>query len=554
MDSKQLILFIVLSFAVLLGWQALAPKEYTQQPLSNTTNTADTPALPLPVSHPQEVASVLAQGQRIHVKTDVVDAYIDTQGGDLRELTLIYDDASQHPQKNKQLLIDDAKSRQIYVAQTGLISSQNSLLPTHKTLFKAEKYAYVLDPNQDRLTVHLTAPDALGVKVHKIYTFHRGRYLIDVHYEIENTAPTPITLSAYYRLLRDGKEPSGNTQFASTFFGAAVYTAEHKFQKNSFEDIAKGEVNYPLVTDNGWVGVLQHYFTTAWILSPTYQSNVCSLEVANSCRFEMKRLSDGLFSVGAIVDLPQIPAGTKKTLSVPLFAGPEETRVINAVAPGFDLVKDYGWFTVIAKPLFWLLDQIHTVVGNWGWAIVILTILIKALFFPLSAASYRSMAKMRTLAPRMQALKERYGQDKLKFQQSVMALYKEEKVNPLGGCLPMLIQIPVFIALYWALLASVELRQAPWILWIHDLSQQDPYYILPVLMAASMFIQTYLSPPPPDPMQAKLMKIMPMVFSIMFFFFPAGLVLYWVVNNILSILQQWYITRTIARESKHAKK
>lgn len=550
MDSKQLILFIVLSFAILLGWQALAPKQYTQQPL---VSTSDTPKAALPLNSEPEVAGVLVQGQRIHVKTDVMDAYIDTQGGDLRELTLTHEETS-NAEKNKRLLMDDAKSRQTYVAQTGLISSQNSLLPTHKTLFKAEKYSYALDPTQNLLTVRLTAPDALGVKVHKIYTFHRGRYLIDVRYEIENTAATPITLSAYYRLLRDGKEPEGKTHFASTFFGAAVYTAEHKFQKNSFEDIAKGEVNYPLVTDNGWVGVLQHYFTTAWILSPSYQPNVCSADVANSCRFEMKRLTDGLFSVGAIVDLPQIPAGTKKTLDVPLFAGPEETRVINAVAPGFDLVKDYGWFTVIAKPLFWLLDQIHTVVGNWGWAIVILTILIKALFFPLSAASYRSMAKMRTLTPRMKALKERYGEDKLKFQQSVMSLYKEEKVNPLGGCLPMLIQIPVFIALYWALLASVELRQAPWILWIHDLSQQDPYYILPILMAASMFLQTYLSPPPPDPMQAKMMKIMPMIFSIMFFFFPAGLVLYWVVNNVLSILQQWYVTRTIERESANAKK
>lgn len=551
MDSKQLILFIVFSIAILLGWQALAPKQYTQQP---TMTASDTPKAALPLNKTQDIAGMLTKGPRIHVKTDVVEALIDTHGADLRELTLLNNVSTQNSQKNMHLLVDDPKTRQIYVAQTGLISGQNNLLPTHKTQFKAEKESYVLDANQDTLTVRLTAPDALGVKVNKIYTFHRGSYLIDVRYEIENTTAMPITLSAYYRLLRDGKEPAATTHFASTFFGAAVYTAEHKFQKSTFEEIAKGQGTYPLLTDNGWVGLLQHYFTTAWILSPSGQPNVCAQDAANGCRFEMKRLTDGLFSVGAIVDLPQIVAGEKKTLNVPLFAGPEETRAINAVAPGFDLVKDYGWFTIIAKPLFWVLDQIHSVVGNWGWAIVILTILIKAIFFPLSAASYRSMAKMRTLAPRMQALKERYGEDKLKFQQSVMALYKEEKVNPLGGCLPMLIQIPVFIALYWALLASVELRQAPWIFWIHDLSQQDPYYILPILMAASMFLQTYLSPPPPDPMQAKMMKIMPMVFSIMFFFFPAGLVLYWVVNNVLSITQQWYITRSIGLVSgKHEK-
>jgi YidC/Oxa1 family membrane protein insertase len=550
MDSKKLITFIVLSFAILFG-QSWIQKKYAP-PVKPVSTVSDLPAAQSPVTTMDPNTATLQQGERIVVKTDVATAVIDTIGGDLREWVLIKQ-ANDHDSAQTFTLLADNGKPHLYVAQTGLISNQQSGLPTHKTPFVAEKHAYELTPAQNQLSVRLTAPEVDGIKVSKIYTFHRGSYLIDVRYDIQNTAATPITLSAYYRLLRDGKEPPGTTRFASTFYGAALYTEEGKFQKNTYEDIEKGKASYPTTTQNGWIGMLQHYFATAWILTPTGKPNVCAAGAANACRFEMKRLTDGLYSVGAIVDLPEIAAGATKTVEVPLFAGPEETRIIDAIAPGFDLVKDYGWFTVISKPIFWVLDHIHALVGNWGWAIVILTVLIKALFFPLSAASYRSMAKMRTLGPRMQALKERHNDDKVKFQQAVMTMYKEEKVNPLGGCLPMLVQIPVFIALYWALLASVELRHAPWIFWIKDLSQQDPYYVLPVLMAVSMFLQTYLSPPPPDPMQAKMMKIMPIVFSVMFFFFPAGLVLYWVVNNILSIAQQWYITRSIEREN-HAKK
>lgn len=552
MDSKKLIIFIILSFATLMGWQSWMQKKYPQA-VTPIASVSDTPTAHNTVTTTSDSASLLQKGERILVKTDLANAVIDTTGGDLRELVFIKQHHADHPLQEFVLLSDQGKPS-IYIAQTGLISNQNPALPTHKTVFTADQSLYELVPGQDKLTVRLSAPAANGVKVAKIYTFHRGSYLIDVRYEIDNGTTAPITLSAYYRLLRDNKEPVGTTRFASTFYGAAVYTENNKFQKSTFEDIEKGKASYPAITNNGWIGMLQHYFATAWILTPEGKPNVCALNNADSCRFEMKRLTDGLFSAGVIVDLPEIPAGETKIIDVPLFAGPEETRAITTVAPGFDLIKDYGWFTVISKPIFWVLDQIHAVVGNWGWAIIILTLLIKALFFPLSAASYRSMAKMRTLGPRMQTLKERHGEDKMKFQQAVMTMYKEEKVNPLGGCLPMLVQIPVFIALYWALLASVELRGAPWILWIKDLSQQDPYYLLPILMAVTMFLQTYLSPPPPDPMQAKMMKIMPIIFSVMFFFFPAGLVLYWVVNNILSITQQWYITRSIERELAHAKK
>lgn len=262
----------------------------------------------------------------------------------------------------------------------------------------------------------------------------------------------------------------------------------------------------------------------------------------------MKPVADGLYSAGTVVDLPAIAPNTTYTLTMPLFVGPQDTHTMEATAPGLVLTKDYGWVTVIATPLFWLLEKLHAMVNNWGWAIVLLTVLIKAAFYPLSAASYRSMGKMKALAPRLERLKAQHGDDRMKFQQAVMEMYKTEKVNPLGGCLPVVIQIPVFIGLYWALLASVELRQAPWLGWIHDLTRPDPYYILPAIMAITMFAQTFLNPPPTDPIQAKMMKIMPVIFSVMFFFFPAGLVLYWVVNNILSISQQWYVTKQIERQ------
>jgi YidC/Oxa1 family membrane protein insertase len=296
--------------------------------------------------------------------------------------------------------------------------------------------------------------------------------------------------------------------------------------------------------------MVQHYFMSAWLLSPQGSGKVCVNEAA--CRFEMKTV-DHLFSAAALVSLPTVAPGKSATISVPLFAGPEDYKLLTKTAPGLDLAKDYGWVRIFSEPLFWLLVKLQALVGNWGWAIILLTLLVKAVFFPLTAASYRSMAKMKALAPRLERLKEQFGDDRVKMQQAMMEMYKTEKINPLGGCLPILIQIPVFIGLYWALLASVELRQAPWVLWIHDLARPDPFYVLPVLMAISMFIQTFLNPPPADPVQAKMMKIMPLAFSAMFFFFPAGLVLYWVVNNILSIAQQYVVNKKIEQAQKLAR-
>ena len=362
-----------------------------------------------------------------------------------------------------------------------------------------------------------------------------------------------LAASAYYRLLRDGKAPEGESRMAYTFTGPAVYTEADKFQKVKFEDIDKNKAEYARSADNGWVSMLQHYFVSAWILKTSDGKGVC--QSAQGCRFELKPASGGLYSAGVVVDLPSIAAGATHTIDMPLYAGPQITRQLQATAPGLELTKDYGWVTIIATPLYWLLEKLHTMVSNWGWAIVLLTVIIKGVFFPLSAASYRSMAKMKALAPRLERLKEQYGDDRMKFQQAMMEMYKTEKVNPLGGCLPMLIQIPFFFALYRVLMAAIELRHAPFMLWINDLSAPDrlwlgfnlPYLqglpVLTLLMGASMYLQQKMTPTTVDPTQARIMQFLPVVFTFMFINFASGLVLYWLVNNLLSILQQYLINR-----------
>jgi YidC/Oxa1 family membrane protein insertase len=359
-------------------------------------------------------------------------------------------------------------------------------------------------------------------------------YAIEVGYEIRNNGSQPIAPHAYFQLMRDGNPPPGDSMMLPTFTGAAIYTELSKFKKVSFEDIAKGKSDYPKQADNGWAAIVQHYFVAAWLAE------------GNTPReFYTRAIGDGLFAVGLIVPVSEIAPQGSASVKADLYAGPQEQDKLSKLAPGLELTVDYGWLTIIAAPLFWVLQWIHQWVGNWGVAIILLTVLIKLIFYPLSAASYKSMAKMRVVAPKLQKLKELYGDDRQRMQQGMLELYKTEKINPLGGCLPILVQIPVFIALYWVLLASVEIRHAPFMLWIQDLSAKDPYYVLPVLMGLSMIVQTRLNPTPPDPVQAKVMKIMPVVFSVFFFFFPAGLVLYWLVNNLLSIAQQWQITRAI---------
>ena len=417
-----------------------------------------------------------------------------------------------------------------YIAQSGLLGSN---LPTHNALFTSEFKQYSLIKGNDSITVQLHTIDNTDSKVTKEYIFQKSSYLIDVEYEIVNLSTSAIQPSAYFQLVRDNFEPVGSTKFVPTYTGPAVYTENDKFKKIDFESIEKNKAHMPATTDNGWIGMLQHYFVSAWLPEGNIQRE-----------FYAKKLDNHLYSVGVILPISTIEPGQTGKITVPLYVGPAQSN-LDKIAPGLGLTVDYGFLTIIAKPIFWLLTAIHSWVNNWGFAIIILTILIKLAFFPLSAASYRSMAKMRVVAPKLAKIKELYSNDREKLNRAMMDLYKVEKINPLGGCLPVLIQIPVFISLYWSILSSVEMRYAPFIGWITDLSRADPYYVLPVIMGVSMFLQSKLNPAPPDPLQAKLMQIMPIAFSVVFFFFPAGLVLYSVVNNILSIAQQWFITRNI---------
>jgi YidC/Oxa1 family membrane protein insertase len=373
-----------------------------------------------------------------------------------------------------------------------------------------------------------------GLESRLTYVLHRGRYDIDVTHSLKNEAGTAVAPSVYFQITRDDSAPEGESSFYSTFTGPAVYSPEGKYQKIDFPSIAKNSASFVKNTNDGWVAMVQHYFVSALI------------PATGTPRENFARKIDGrLYSVGYVSPLGDVAPGASATQSSKLFVGPQDAHILESLAPGLDLVRDYGWLTIVAKPLYWLLENLYAIVGNWGWAIVLLTVIVKLAFFPLSAASYKSMAKMRALTPRMTRLREQYADDKMRLNQAMMDLYRNEKINPLGGCLPVVVQIPVFLALYWVLLASVEVRNAPWIGWITDLASPDPYFVLPVIMAISMFVQTKLNPTPPDPIQAKVMMMMPIVFSVMFLFFPAGLVLYWVVNNILSIAQQWSITRMV---------
>ncbi len=471
----------------------------------------------------------LHHGERVRVKTDVVDAEIDTDGADLRSIKLLQHFSAEDKIRPVDLLED--KSSLVYVAQSGLLGTG---LPNHTTLFTADKPLAVLEPGQDTLDVTLRATTPGVVEVAKIFHFKRGSYVVTIETVVHNLGAAPLSPEAYFQFLRVSKAPPGDPRFVSTYTGPAVYTEATKYQKIPFADIEKGKRDYPTSANNGWIAMLQHYFVAAWLPPPGMQREFFTRKVGND-----------LYTAGVILPMGVIAPGATSTLSVPLYAGPQEGSKLKTLAPGLDLTIDYGWLTIIATPLFYVLSWIHSWVGNWGAAIILLTVLIKAIFFPLSAASYKSMARMRLVQPKMTRIKEQYGDDKARMNQAMMELYKTEKINPLGGCLPMVVQIPVFIALYWVLLGSVELRHAPFFGWIHDLSAQDPYYILPVIMTASMLLQQRMSPKPPDPIQAKVMMYMPLAFSVMFFFFPAGLVLYWVVNNVLSIAQQWQITRMI---------
>ena len=544
MDTRRLILLMVFSVSLFMLWENW--QKHNQPKLPATTANAVTPAQTIPgvpalpgaATLPAANTAAIPSADLITIKTDKLLATLSATGGDLVRLEL--PSYRQTGDKTKNFVLFDAKHQ--YAAQSGLLGEN---LPNHRTAFSLVKGATELAADQNELKVRLEAPVQNGIKVTKIYTFKRGSYQVDLAWEIDNASSQTLVPHAYYQLQRDDVTPEGESSMVSTFTGPAVFTEAAKYQKVDFGDIVKGKAKFASQAKDGWLAMVQHYFVAAWVPQTGAQRE-----------FYMRKLesngSKNIIQAGLVMPLAAIASGSKANTNISLYAGPQEQSALKSLAPGLDLVVDYGWLTVVAAPIFWALEWIHALVGNWGWAIVVLTIGIKLIFFPLSAASYKSMAKMRLLTPRLAALKERYGEDRQGMNQEMMKLYKTEKVNPLGGCLPIMVQIPVFISLYWVLLGAVEMRDAPWVLWITDLSTADPFYVLPIIMMASMLIQTKLNPTPPDPIQAKVMMIMPFAFGIMFFFFPAGLVLYWVVNNVLSIAQQWQITRMIERGSKAA--
>lgn len=555
MDIKRTVLWVVFSLSLLMLWDGWMrhngnPSMFepeASRPAAPAVEAGKDAAVPqatqpnaaTPVAEvPGGTTAAQAQAERITITTDLVKADISTVGGELSRLELLQHKDAQDPTKNVVLM--ESNASHTYVAQSGLIGGS---FPNHKTVFSARPGARSLDGgNTVQLVLDAVQDD---VKLTKTYTFTRGDYAIDIKHTVSNTGAAPITPSVYMQLVRDDGTLEGDSKFYSTFNGPALYTDAEKFRKVSFDDIASGKNPPPALGDNGWIAMVQHYFVSAFLPQDKAPRELFT-----------KKINTNLYAVGAIMKLGSIAPGASATLDAKMFAGPQESKKLEQFATDFDLVKDYGWLTIIAKPIFWLMEQIHKILGNWGWTIIVLTILIKLAFFPLSAASYRSMAKMKLVTPKMTAIRERHKDDPQKMNAAMMELYKTEKINPLGGCLPIVVQIPVFISLYWVLLASVEMRNAPWLGWIHDLSAPDtlfgvlnfggfsiPIGLLPILMAISMYIQTKLNPTPPDPIQAKVMLFMPLIFSLMFFFFPAGLVLYWVVNNVLSIGQQWFITR-----------
>ena len=535
MDNQRLILFIVFSFSLLLLWESWQSK-HAPQPVASTVATvpvAATPPSPSQTLNAPAAAPVQAsfnKGARATVETDVLHATIDANGGDLRELILLK--YRETEDKNKVFtLFEDSQTRP-YFAQSGLVGQG---MPTHRSVFQLNPGTYRLSGGALQLEVPLVWSDpATGVRVEKTYIFKRGSYEIQVRTRVINGGSQPIDLTPYYQFTRHGEAPRGESFFLYTFTGPAFYTDAKKFQKVTFKDIHESKAEFEKAADNGWIGMVQHHFVSAWL-----PENHVKRE------FYTRSFGNDLYAAGVILAEGTLAPGLQKTFTVPLYAGPQTQTMLDKTAPGLDLVRDYGWLTPLAYPIFWSLEKIERIVGNWGWAIIILTMLLKLALYPLSAAGYKSMAKMKKLTPRLQKLKETFGDDRAKLHQAMAEMYKTEKINPLGGCLPILIQIPVFIALYWVLLAAVEMRGAPWLGWITDLTAPDPWFILPVLMGITSILQVKLNPQPMDPMQAKIMMIMPVAFTVMFVFFPAGLVLYWVVNNILSIAQQWAINKQV---------
>ncbi|NQW83060.1 MAG: membrane protein insertase YidC [Alcaligenaceae bacterium] len=557
MDIRRTILLMIFSFSLLLLWnnwqvhQGNAPlfgaptAVKPSTPISDPATAAGgVPVAPVAITPtatastvPGLAAQVTAPLQSVTFKTDVLSLTFDLQGAQLIRTDLLAFPSVEDPSKPFTLL--ERVAGRTYIVQSGLTGAPaGTLFPTHLAPFTLETEAREL--TGESLVIKFSSTSG-EVKLTKTFTLKRSNYVVEVDHRIENLSTQPVAPSVYLQITRDGADPAGESSAPSflsgpaNFFGAAIYSEQEKFQKVTFDEIEKRKATHIKQADNGWFALIQHYFVTAWV-PPQGKTR----------SYEMLALEKNLYALRSVEPVGAIAPNNSVSVVARLWVGPQDQVALEALAPGLELVVDYGLLTIIAKPVFALMTWLFSLLGNWGWTIVALTVLIKAAFYPLSAASYRSMAKMKMVAPRLQALKEKFGDDRQKLNTAMMEMYRTEKINPLGGCLPIVIQIPVFISLYYVLGSSVELRGAPWILWVHDLAVRDPYFILPAIMMVTMFLQMRLNPTPPDPVQAKVMMFMPLIFGGMMFFFPAGLVLYWCVNNILSIAQQWYITKKMA--------
>jgi len=556
-DIRRTILWVIFGFSMVLLWDqwqiynghkatffqgqalktdAVAPSAKVAVSDASVPGAIAVASAPLQgaLSAGADTSTPVAPGERFVVSTDVLNLRFDTQGGTLVGSEFLkYGDVVDRAKHV--VLLDDSKDR-LYLAQSGVVSGAlPGAFPTHKTPMAVTGPRELKD-GADTLTLRFESADVGGIKLVKTYTLKRGSYAVSVSHALTNTTAAPIAPQLYLQLVRDGNKPAGESSFYSTFTGPAVYTEAKKYQKVEFAAIKKKSADYEKQSTTGYVAMVQHYFASAWILPEGMQRTI-SLDAVDLGG----ALADCCYRAAMVAPLDAIAPGATRTVETTFFVGPQEEKMLEALAPGLELVKDYGWLTILAKPLYFLLDHIHSVIQNWGWSIVALVLLLKIAFYWLNAKAYSSMAKMKAVNPKITEMRERLKDNPQQMQQEMMRIYREEKVNPMGGCFPIMVQIPVFIALYWVLLSSVEMRNAPWMGWIHDLSAPDPFYILPIIMTMTTLLQTALNPAPPDPMQAKMMWFMPLAFSVMFFFFPSGLVVYWITNNILSIAQQWLI-------------
>lgn len=559
-ELQRAFLWMIFLLALFMLWDAWqvrngnpsffgTPEAVQEQVVENANTTAAAGDVKVPADSKAVASEVnVTITQPVVVTTDLFKITFDANGASVARAELLKERQTpdwktrglpglilgeEEQQDAGNVVLFDTSAQHVYKAETGLVGGN---FPNHRTAFRLISDTLDMKEGQDTLNVSFAASQG-NVELIKTYVFHRGHYGIDVKHEVRNKGNVAISPSVYMQLTRDDGKVASDSAFYNTFTGPAAYTEAEKFQKIDFDSIADNDTDLPSQSNEGWIAMLQHYFLTAWVPQQDINRELYT-----------RQLDKHLYAIGSIVVVGEVAPGAEKVVDSTLYVGPQDQRRLEYIAPNLDLVVDYGWLTFLAKPIYWLLAFLQGLVGNWGWAIVLLTVLVKAILYPISAAGYKSMARMRDVAPRMKAIQEKYGNDKQALNQAMMELYRREKINPAGGCFPILLQIPVFLALYWVLLATVELRGASWLLWVNDLASPDPYLILPLLMVATMIIQMKISPRPTDPTQAKVMMIMPVVFGVMFFFFASGLVLYWLTNNVLSIWQQWYVNKQIEKE------